>query len=60
MYKRKYNNVERGLNNHLNAMKNLKSTIQARVKSNEKAMSNNDTQFNNLDREIKKRKSIQK
>lgn len=57
MHKRKYNNAERGLNNHLNAMKNLKSTIQARVKARKKAMSNNDIQFNNLDREIKKKEN---
>tara|TARA_Y100000817_G_C16684896_1_gene467687 strand:- start:280 stop:759 length:480 start_codon:yes stop_codon:yes gene_type:complete len=56
-HKRKYNNAERGLNNHLNAMKNLKNTIQARIKSRRKAMTNNDTKFNELDNQIKKKKN---
>jgi len=55
-HKRKYQNAERGLNNHLNAMKNLKNTIQARIKSRRKAMTNNDRKFNILDNQIKKKK----
>ena len=55
-HKRKYQNAERGLNNHLNAMKNLKNTIQARIKSRRKAMTNNDREFNTLDNQIQKKK----